>query len=158
MARGALPKRLGLTALQIQFVEGFCGDPAKTAARLGISTSTAMNWQRTPWFAEAIAARTTREVSKARTERVEQLAEAIADRTSIQLFWSQAMTNDEHSMRDRLAASKHLADSLGMFIQKIEHSGDPDKPLGFKCVDLEDRIKLLATPVQVNVTHEWLDA
>ncbi len=55
------------------------------------------------------------------------------------------VTNDEHGMRDRLAASKHLADSLGVFTTKVEITGDEAKPIAVKHVDLEERIKALAT-------------
>lgn len=152
----ARPHRLGLTPLQIAFIETFDGDAKSTAAKLAMSPVQASHWQSQDWFVEGLQRRTEREAKMARGERVADLAARILDRAELQAFWSDVVVNDEQTMRDRLAASKHLADSIGMFTQKVEITGDEAKPVCVKQVDLEERIKALATS-GVKVVLDFLE-
>ena len=152
----ARPHRLGLTTLQVAFIETFDGDAKSTAEKLAMPAHQASRWQGEDWFIEGLRRRTEREAKKARGDRVEALAERILDRAELQAFWSDVVVNDEQNMRDRLAASKHLADSLGVFTQKIEITDDEQKPMCVKQVDLEERIRALAT-TGVKVTMDFLE-
>lgn len=51
---------------------------------------------------------------------------AIAGREELQKFWTEAMGDTSKSMRysDRLKASELLARSQGLFLDKMEHSGN----------------------------------
>lgn len=152
----ARPNRLGLTPLQIAYVETFDGEAKSTAAKLGIPTHQASRWQCEDWFIDGLKRRNEREAKMARGDRVADLAERILDRAELQAFWSDVVVNDEQSMRDRLGASKHLADSLGVFTTKVEITGDEQRPICVKSVDLEERIRVLATS-GVKVVLDFLE-
>lgn len=137
--------RRGLTPIQLAFIEAYDGDTYRTAERLGLDRAQAVAWAKTEWFLEKLERRNEREVERVKSERVRVFRAQVLDRIDLQAFWSEVVTSEEAQMRDRLAASKHLADSIGMFTQKIELSGDESKPIAVRQVDLEDRIKQLAT-------------
>ena len=47
----------------------------------------------------------------------------IADRQRLQKRWTEMAFNDELKPMEQLKASEHLAKSLGLFLDKTEHSG-----------------------------------
>lgn len=50
-------------------------------------------------------------------------ASRIADVTELREFWTTTLRSREEEMKDRLKASDMLGKSLGVFIEKREHSG-----------------------------------
>ena len=127
---------------------------------------------------EALNERCKREADRAAKRRIADLAEAIAERSEVQAYWTAIMRGQrvpvidpdtglpelddkgapiygpEPSMRDRTNASKHLADSLGMQAgcTTVIHEGG-ERPIVVKTQDLAERIKLVS---RVTTTEEWL--
>lgn len=173
--------RLGLTPLQSLFVQAFDGDIAATANRCMIDIREAECWYRSPWFADALIKRTEREARRRSDEQMALMREKIADRAEVQAFWTAILRGDEVPMldpdtglpmldekgapkytqapstRDRIAAAKALADSLGMQTgtQAIEVRGAV-------CVthtDIEERIKTLGADRRIGShqpSESWL--
>jgi hypothetical protein len=171
-------QRLGLTNLQRLFVQAYDGDVEQTAKRCCIEVADATAWSRQAWFFEALNERCKREADRAAKRRIADLAEAIAERSEVQAYWTAIMRGQrvpvidpdtglpelddkgapiygpEPSMRDRTNASKHLADSLGMQAgcTTVIHEGG-ERPIVVKTQDLAERIKLVS---RVTTTEEWL--
>lgn len=130
-----------------------------------ISEEEARSWVRCDWFTEALQQRAEREAKLTAQLRRDDLRQAVADRAELQALWSaiargertpvldpdtkmpmldkqgKPLFNPEPSVKDRLAASKMLADSLGMNVQTVVHEGG-EKPIQVQKVDLEERVKL----------------
>lgn len=126
----------------------------------------ARSWVRCDWFTEALWMRSEREAKLAAQIRKDDLRVAVADRAELQALWSaiargeqtpmidpdtkqpmldakgKPMFNPPPAMKERLAASKMLADSLGMNVQTVVHEGGT-KPIQVQEVDLEERVKML---------------
>jgi hypothetical protein len=137
----------------------------------------ARSWVRCDWFTEALRARSEREAKFAAQMRRDDMRFAVADRAELQALWTaiargeqvpmvdpdtkqplldkqgKPRFHDPPSMRDRLAASKMLADSLGMNTQVVVHEGG-EKPIVVQKVDLEERVKMFRTIT--GPTEAWL--
>lgn len=137
-------------------------DPA--AAQLFVEE--AKSWARQAWFADALRKRAEDDARWLIREQRERMAKAIATREDLQEMWSAIARGecpvkrdpstgevilDQHgeperhpipSMRDRLAASKMLADSLGMNLLTVTHEGG-EKPIKVSHETLQDRIGAL---------------
>lgn len=138
--KGGLRRNGILTPSQQAFLLAFDGDVGSTCQKLGISKGTAMAWMREEWFVEGMNARNEREGIQLSDARVKKLGKLVMDRISIQRLWTDIALNEEFPVASRLVASKLLADSLGLMIQRIEVGGDEERPITVRQVDLEDRI------------------
>jgi hypothetical protein len=128
------------TQLQQAFVMAFDGDTAATAARLNIPLASCNYWTGTDWFKEAMEARAVREAKYVERDRIEMFKEQIASRLEIQALWSRTMKDESVKMENRLAASKLLATSHGMMIEKVEVENTGVQNIVVKKEALEERV------------------
>lgn len=133
----------GLLEVQQMYLEAFDGGIETTSQRTGIPMRLCREWTKEDWFVEGMRKRGERESKQATSARVKALQAKIADRVELQSLWSEIAFDSGEKTNDRLSASKLLADSLGMNLQKVELSGG-DKPVQVNHTDIADRIALVA--------------
>jgi phage terminase small subunit len=110
-----------LTPKQLRFIAAFVkGQSAQAAAvEAGYSKATsrskAHTWLKSPRFAAAVAAM-----------KAEKLREDIADADELRRAWTAILRDPKEITRDRLKAAELLGKSLGLFLEKVEHSGGVD--------------------------------
>lgn len=56
-------------------------------------------------------------------KRSQEVVEGIADRQRLQKLWTDVAFDKDESMKERLKSSELLGKSLGVFLDKTEHSG-----------------------------------
>ena len=130
-----------LSAKQKRFIEAYCGNATDAARLAGYKGNDNTLGQvgdenlKKPKIAAAIKAR-----------EDERLLKTIANREERQQFWTSIMRDelddDPQDMKDRLKASELLGKSEGDFLDRIQHGGDSDNPVGISInvnyIDVEE--------------------
>ena len=130
-----------LSAKQKRFIEAYCGNATDAARQAGYAgndvTLGAVGDEnlKKPRLAAAIKAREDKRLSK-----------TIATREERQQFWTSILrdeiTKDPQDMKDRLKASELLGKSEGDFLDRIQHGGDSENPVGISInvnyIDVEE--------------------
>jgi hypothetical protein len=107
-----------LTPKQLAFVAAFVKGSSAQAAALeagyskGSARSKAHTWLRQPRFVAAVTAM-----------QAEKLRADIADADELRRQWTTILRDPRQVTRDRLKAAELLGKSMGLFLEKVEHSG-----------------------------------
>jgi hypothetical protein len=170
--------RFGLGPQQRTFVAGYDGDYEATAKRCCIEPETAKKWTKQAWFWEALKDRCDREAALVAKRTADRMAAAVASRAEVQAFWTMVMRGEEvpildpdtgmplldekgcpmysapPSTKDRIAAARCLADSLGMQngVTTLVVEGGV-QPIVVRHEDIADRARHLP---RLAVTADWL--
>jgi len=105
------------TAKQTAFIEAWDGNATKAAKAAGYCNprQSAYDLLQNPYISDAIKNREALRVT-----------EKVMTENEIREFWTQVARDTGQDIKDRLTACKLLAKAKGMFIQKVEHTGDVD--------------------------------
>ena len=103
-----------LSDKQLRFIELYAGNATEAAQKAGYShaENAGMRCMKNAQICTAIAEKRSKEV-----------VEGIADRQQLQKLWTDVAFDKEETMRERLKSSELLGKSLGVFLDKTEHSG-----------------------------------
>ena len=103
-----------LSDKQLRFIELYNGNATETAKLVGYSR---------PDVAGTRLLKDVRICKAIQEKRSQEIVEGIADRQQLQKLWTDVAFDKEETMRERLKSSELLGKSLGVFLDKTEHSG-----------------------------------
>lgn len=87
-------------------------------------------------------------------QRNQELAQKrIADIAEVKEFWTRIMRSSDEETKDRLKASEFIAKTNGVFVTKLEHSGDADNPIQH---NIEGNINLVLNELE-QLTDDEID-
>lgn len=104
-----------LSEKQLRFVELWTGNATDTAQLAGYSNPRQAGF------------RCMKNVDICRLiadKRSQEIHSDIMDRIALQKMWTEFALNAEKADKDRLKASEHLAKSQGLFLDRVENSGE----------------------------------
>ncbi len=103
-----------LSDKQLRFIELYAGNATEAATLAGYSNAKDAGTRclKNSEICRAIAEKRSKEV-----------VEGIADRQRLQKLWTDVAFDKDESMKERLKSSELLGKSLGVFLDKTEHSG-----------------------------------
>ena len=104
-----------LSDKQLRFVELYNGNATDTAKLVGYSR---------PDVAGTRLLKDVRICKAIQDKRSQEIHSDIMDRIALQKLWTGLALSEEEETRDRLKASEHLAKSQGLFLDRVENSGE----------------------------------